>query len=237
MKSREPSVFIGIFKVISLINETGNFPLFTYFNLEAPKIHPFPEDSFRGRMTAQEYGITLPSPIGQFQPRFLPSLSDAREDPLETVLGYCRRTSALYSYLRMFVPTATRSAVRWLWPRPSGDGERDAPAQPRPGSPSLLFLDPEKKIRPLAELSEREKVCHVGRLPHLARSELLVSTWHGGRLYRDGERAKVIIDHHRSDRDLPGTYFLDSEAEATGKLVFEALRCPVCRCLRRRRSL
>ncbi|MGI5832319.1 MAG: DHH family phosphoesterase [Thermoguttaceae bacterium] len=93
-----------------------------------------------------------------------------------------------------------------------------------PVPPSLLFLDPEKKIRPLAELSEREKKFAASADCHIL---LDLSSWSQlgtvGELYRDGERAKVIIDHHRSDRDLPGTYFLDSEAEATGKLVFEAL--------------
>ena len=89
---------------------------------------------------------------------------------------------------------------------------------------SLTFLDPGGKIRVLDELTPAEKDfaenadCHV---------ILDLSSWSQlGRvadLYREGKREKVIIDHHKSNKDLPGTYFLDPDAEATGRLVFEAL--------------
>ena len=89
---------------------------------------------------------------------------------------------------------------------------------------SLTFLDPGGKIRVLDELTPAEKDftenadCHV---------ILDLSSWSQlGRvadLYHEGKREKVIIDHHKSNKDLPGVYFLDPDAEATGRLVFEAL--------------
>ncbi len=90
--------------------------------------------------------------------------------------------------------------------------------------PSLAFLDPDGKIRILAEITPEEKAfvetadCHI---------ILDLSSWSQlgavADLYRDADREKVIIDHHNSKKDLPGTYFLDPRAEATGSLVFEAL--------------
>ena len=89
---------------------------------------------------------------------------------------------------------------------------------------SLDFLDPDKKIRVLDEVTpaEREFIdaadCHI---------IVDLSSWSQlGRvadLYRDADREKVIIDHHNLNRDLPGIYFLDPDAEATGRLVFEAI--------------
>ena len=93
-----------------------------------------------------------------------------------------------------------------------------------PVPPSLAFLDPEKKIVPLAEISESGKAFAESADCHII---LDLSSWSQmgavAGIYRDSGCEKVIIDHHKSARDLPGTYFLDPDAEATGRLVFDAL--------------
>ena len=89
---------------------------------------------------------------------------------------------------------------------------------------TISFLDPNKKVIPLAELTDSQKGFVESADCHII---LDLSSWSQlgtvSNLYRNGKREKIIIDHHNSKRDLPGTYFLDPDAEATGSLVFEAL--------------
>src|SRR5205807_1486348 len=44
-----------------------------------------------------------------------------------------------------------------------------------------------------------------------------------GPFYRDLGAVKVVIDHHQTQDDLGARRFVDVTAEATGRLVFEAL--------------
>ena len=94
-----------------------------------------------------------------------------------------------------------------------------------PVSDSLAFLDPDKKIHALESLTDEE----VRFMEH-ADCHILVdlSSWFQlnkmEEAYRSLKNEKVIIDHHNANRDVPGTYFLDPNAEATGILVYEAIR-------------
>lgn len=91
---------------------------------------------------------------------------------------------------------------------------------------TLTFLDPDGKVVPLAELPESKKEFAENADCHII---LDLSSWSQlgavADLYRDADREKIIIDHHNSKKDLPGHYFLDPDAEATGSLVFEAIEC------------
>src|SRR4029077_8422620 len=44
-----------------------------------------------------------------------------------------------------------------------------------------------------------------------------------GPFLRDLPAAKAVIDHHMTQDDLGATQFVDTTAEATGRLVFEAV--------------
>ncbi len=93
-----------------------------------------------------------------------------------------------------------------------------------PIPPSLTFLDPEKRIRSVAELTDRDRVEMAKVDAHLI---LDLSSWSQlGKMadfYRDSTAERLVIDHHHRKDEFPGTFFADPDAEATGSLVFDAI--------------
>jgi phosphoesterase RecJ-like protein len=87
--------------------------------------------------------------------------------------------------------------------------------------PNLRFLDPQQKIKALHEDVQPDQL--------LDRQVLMVldtSAWAQlgpmGEVLKTTPARKIVLDHHMSEDDLGATYFKDTAAEATGRLVFEA---------------
>ncbi|MCI0378367.1 MAG: bifunctional oligoribonuclease/PAP phosphatase NrnA [Gemmataceae bacterium] len=86
--------------------------------------------------------------------------------------------------------------------------------------PRYDFLDPEKRIRrfelPGDEYKDAEAIIILD-----------TGTWNQlgdfGNFFKAANVPKVVIDHHLSQDDLGATRLLDTNAEATGRLVCEAI--------------
>lgn len=90
-----------------------------------------------------------------------------------------------------------------------------------PVPPHIRFIDPQQDALVLGEEVVREELqCDV----HLI---LDTSAWGQlgamGEVIRDTKARKVVIDHHVSEDDLGAIVFKDTTAEATGRLVLEAI--------------
>ena len=87
--------------------------------------------------------------------------------------------------------------------------------------PRYTFLDPEKRIERFAAPEERWRNNNVVIV-------LDTGTWNQldgfGPFLRDLPAAKVVIDHHMTQDDLGAVRFVDTTAEATGRLVYEAIQ-------------
>jgi phosphoesterase RecJ-like protein len=86
--------------------------------------------------------------------------------------------------------------------------------------PRYRFLDPEARIQqftPPTDLRQQEEVILV----------LDTGTWNQlasfGPFLRAQPGEKVVIDHHQTQDDLGALRLVDASAEATGRLVFEAI--------------
>jgi phosphoesterase RecJ-like protein len=83
------------------------------------------------------------------------------------------------------------------------------------------FLDPEGRIEHFTAPNERWRRADVATV-------LDTGTWNQlgqfGPLLRELSAAKVVIDHHLTQDDLGALQFVDAGAEATGRLVFEAIQ-------------
>ncbi|HEV3259203.1 MAG TPA: bifunctional oligoribonuclease/PAP phosphatase NrnA [Gemmataceae bacterium] len=87
--------------------------------------------------------------------------------------------------------------------------------------PRYSFLDPEGSIERFTPPGERWR-----------RAEVVIvldtGTWNQlgdfGPFLRDLPAAKAVIDHHQTQDELGGIRLVDTTAEATGRLVFEAAR-------------
>ncbi len=87
--------------------------------------------------------------------------------------------------------------------------------------PRLRFLDPEKKFKRLGTDVPRD------RLPPFDLLLVLdTSAWaqlgEMGEVIRNTTARKAVLDHHVSADDLGAEVFRETEAEATGRIVFEA---------------
>lgn len=87
--------------------------------------------------------------------------------------------------------------------------------------PRYEFLDPHRRIVPFQGSNE---ACHAAD----AIVVLDTSTWNQlgefGDFLRASNAAKVVLDHHLTQDDLQAQRFVDPTAEATGRLVYEALQ-------------
>src|SRR5262249_3684628 len=83
------------------------------------------------------------------------------------------------------------------------------------------FLDPEGRIEQFTEPRE-----------HLRRAEVVMvldtGTWNQlgnfAPFLRDLPARKVVIDHHLTQDDLGALQLVDASAEATGRLIYEAIQ-------------
>src|SRR5207245_2407329 len=87
--------------------------------------------------------------------------------------------------------------------------------------PRYDFLDPEKKI---------ERFTLPGITWNGADVVIILDTgaWKQlgdfGTFFAQLSAAKLVIDHHQSQDELGAIRFVDTTAEATGRLVFEAIQ-------------
>lgn len=93
-----------------------------------------------------------------------------------------------------------------------------------PVPPSLAFLDPEKRVRRLADLTPEERaeldaVDMMITLDTSAKAQLGAMA----ELFQAFRGGKAVIDHHVQKNELDAEFFVDPDAEATGSLVFRAL--------------
>ncbi|MBV9123565.1 MAG: DHH family phosphoesterase, partial [Planctomycetes bacterium] len=83
------------------------------------------------------------------------------------------------------------------------------------------FLDPEKRIQRFSPPGETYRQAEVVVV-------LDTGTWNQlgdfGPFLREFPGPRVVIDHHQTQDDLKALCLVDATAEATGRLVFEAIR-------------
>jgi phosphoesterase RecJ-like protein len=87
--------------------------------------------------------------------------------------------------------------------------------------PRYRFLDPESHIQQFTPPGQAWRQAEVVAV-------LDTGTWNQlgsfGSFLRELPALKVVIDHHQTQDDLGAVRFVDATAEATGRLVFEAIR-------------
>src|SRR4051794_29122016 len=87
--------------------------------------------------------------------------------------------------------------------------------------PRYNFMDPGRRIQRLTPPGEAYRAAEVICV-------LDTGTWNQlgdfGPFLKASAAAKVVIDHHLSQDDLGALRLLDTTAEATGRLVWEAVR-------------
>lgn len=87
--------------------------------------------------------------------------------------------------------------------------------------PNLAFIDPAKKIKSLSAEVQAEQLKDIDLLMILD-----TSAWAQlgamGDVIRASTATKIVLDHHQSNDDLGAELFKDTDAEATGRLVFDA---------------
>lgn len=88
---------------------------------------------------------------------------------------------------------------------------------------NLLFLDPTQRIKKL-----NEGITPAEVIDHDVHFVLDTSSWGQltelGGLFKNTKAKKVLIDHHASSEDLGALEFKDTQAEATGTLIFNLFR-------------
>jgi len=107
--------------------------------------------------------------------------------------------------------------------RTLGKDARAINANPVP--PLLRFLDPQGTIRELQSLTPDEQSWLEGIDCVLV---LDTSSWAQlgdmGAVLKRPDLTKLVLDHHRTNDDLGAEFFIDSDAEAGGSLVFAAAK-------------
>jgi len=91
-------------------------------------------------------------------------------------------------------------------------------------SPNIRFIDPDFMIKKWADLTDQEK----GELNNV---DLLISldtrSWAQlgdmAALFRSCPAKKMVLDHHFKGDDIGAEYFINSSADSTGSLVFQAI--------------
>ncbi len=87
--------------------------------------------------------------------------------------------------------------------------------------PNLAFIDPEKKIKQVGVDVQPEELNDVEVIMILD-----TSAWQQlgemGEVIRSSQALKLVLDHHMGHDELGAELFKNTEAEATGRLVYEA---------------
>jgi phosphoesterase RecJ-like protein len=93
---------------------------------------------------------------------------------------------------------------------------------PQPTPPNFAFIDPQRRIRAVADVSRQEldscdalMILDTSSWSQLAEMADVVRTWTG---------TKLLVDHHVGEDDLGAESFKDTSVEATGWLVYDAAR-------------
>jgi phosphoesterase RecJ-like protein len=91
--------------------------------------------------------------------------------------------------------------------------------------PTLQTTDPENLVRPLEELTgaEREWVDNIDLLLILDTRSWQQLGAMGG-VIRASRATKIVLDHHNLGDDIGAELYVNKTAEATGRLVFEAVQ-------------
>ena len=91
---------------------------------------------------------------------------------------------------------------------------------PSPINEHLEFLDPEKRVKSLGADVTVEEACQTD--VHIV---LDTSAWAQvvdvGRVLKQTNAIKVVIDHHQSNDQLADLEFKDTSSEATGRLIYD----------------
>jgi len=87
----------------------------------------------------------------------------------------------------------------------------------------LQFLDPESTILQLGVTITDEQVLDTD-VHVIVDTSAWVQLSDLGRVWRQSQATKVVIDHHVSSDDLGAIEFKDTQAEATGALIFRMAR-------------
>jgi phosphoesterase RecJ-like protein len=86
--------------------------------------------------------------------------------------------------------------------------------------PRYRFLDPEGRIRQFTPPGEVWRLAEVVLILDTGTWNQLASC---GPFLRELPAPKIVIDHHQTQDDLGAIRLVDTSAEATGRLVFEAI--------------
>jgi phosphoesterase RecJ-like protein len=94
---------------------------------------------------------------------------------------------------------------------------------PHPTPPSLMFLDETGCIKPLAQLTDNDRIW----IDHADLIFVLdTSSWAQlgdmAPVFKAFRAKKLVLDHHAKGDDVGAEHFIDPEAEATGILVIRA---------------
>jgi phosphoesterase RecJ-like protein len=91
------------------------------------------------------------------------------------------------------------------------------------------FLDPDRQIERFTA-RETETEVRTGSWPLAGADAAIIldtGTWNQlgelGSFLHDSKAARAVIDHHQTQDDLGASCFVDTRAEATGRLAFEAI--------------
>lgn len=96
---------------------------------------------------------------------------------------------------------------------------------PHPVPPTLTFIDPQKIIRPLKELTNEERhwIDHADLFLVLD-----TSSWSQlgdmADVFKAYRGKRIVLDHHLRGDDIGAERFIDADAEATGALVVRAAK-------------
>lgn len=93
---------------------------------------------------------------------------------------------------------------------------------PQATPPNFAFLDPTKRIRTLADVAAHELVRCDGLIVLDTSSWMQLGDM--ADVLRSSKARKLLVDHHVGEDDLGAERFKDTEAEATGWLVYDAAR-------------
>lgn len=85
---------------------------------------------------------------------------------------------------------------------------------------NLLFLDPIRQVHQLGAAAKPEDVM-AAEVHFVVDTSSWAQLSDVGKVMRESQAKRVVIDHHVSSEDLQATEFKDTTSEATGSLIFQ----------------
>jgi bifunctional oligoribonuclease and PAP phosphatase NrnA len=89
-----------------------------------------------------------------------------------------------------------------------------------PTPPNLFFLDPQREVKQLGAGATAEDVA-AAEVHFVVDTSSWTQLSDVGKLMKESNALRVVIDHHASADDLGATEFKDVQSEATGSLIFD----------------